>query len=62
MQTGVCLLLLGLHKPYNLSPDLLLLLLQAESLMVEGSGDELYRFCQQCGKLEPLSSFQGGRR
>ncbi|KAF8067136.1 hypothetical protein HT031_002183 [Scenedesmus sp. PABB004] len=30
--------------------------------MCEGRGAQLYRFCQQCGKLETLQSFQGTKR
>jgi hypothetical protein len=41
---------------------LLLLLLQAEAVLCEGQGDSLFRFCQQCGKLEPLNCFDSDKR
>jgi hypothetical protein len=38
------------------------LLLQADAVQVEGCGEQLFRFCQQCGKLELLAKFAGPRR
>lgn len=40
------------------------LLLQAESVLLDPveHGEEPFRFCQQCGKLEPLSEFEGAKR
>jgi hypothetical protein len=36
--------------------------MQAEAVQCEGQGDSLFRFCQQCGKLELLSRFEGNKR
>ncbi|KAF6262143.1 hypothetical protein COO60DRAFT_675428 [Scenedesmus sp. NREL 46B-D3] len=36
--------------------------LRADSLKVDGQGDSLFRFCQQCGKLELLTCFEGDKR
>lgn len=35
--------------------------MKATSIQRDGS-DKLWRFCQQCGKLEPMSAFEGGKR
>jgi hypothetical protein len=36
--------------------------LRADSVKIDGKGDSMFRFCQQCGKLEPLSCFEGDKR
>uniref|UniRef100_A0A383VLL0 SBP-type domain-containing protein n=1 Tax=Tetradesmus obliquus TaxID=3088 RepID=A0A383VLL0_TETOB len=36
--------------------------LQADAVRCKRGGNELYRFCQQCGKLEQLNRFQGKKR
>jgi hypothetical protein len=41
---------------------LLLLLLQAPAVTVEGRNKEPLRYCFQCAKLEPLCAFEGKRR
>jgi hypothetical protein len=35
---------------------------QADAVLCEGQGDGLFRFCQQCGKLEPLPHFDSDKR
>jgi hypothetical protein len=35
---------------------------QAECLTLPGHGEHVFRFCFQCGKLEPLSAFDGNKR
>lgn len=36
--------------------------LQADAIAIKGAGPGLFRYCQQCGKVEPLSRFQAGKR
>jgi hypothetical protein len=36
--------------------------LRADAVKVTGQGDSLFRFCQQCGKLELLSRFECNKR
>jgi len=36
--------------------------LAAEQVQKRNGDSTLWRFCQQCGKLEPLDRFQGKRR
>ena len=36
--------------------------LKADAILRKRGGTELWRFCQQCGKLEPLSVFEGNKR
>jgi hypothetical protein len=38
--------------------------IQAESVLLSGDGEEAQqcRFCQQCGKFEPLNKFDGSKR
>ncbi|KAF8058887.1 P4H3 [Scenedesmus sp. PABB004] len=36
--------------------------MRAEAIVRKGYGDEQWRFCFQCGKLEPVSSFDGTKR
>jgi hypothetical protein len=35
---------------------------QADAIRIKGAGPELFRYCQQCGKVEPLNRFQAGKR
>jgi hypothetical protein len=35
---------------------------QADAIRLKGAGPELFRYCQQCGKVEPLSRFQANKR
>jgi hypothetical protein len=35
---------------------------QADAVALRNCGDSLYRFCQQCGKLQPLVEFKGKNR
>jgi hypothetical protein len=36
--------------------------LRADSLRIDGKGDSVFRFCQQCGKLELLACFEADKR
>ncbi|WIA32586.1 hypothetical protein OEZ86_003392 [Tetradesmus obliquus] len=36
--------------------------LRADALRLTDQGEALFRFCQQCGKLEPLARFEGNKR
>uniref|UniRef100_A0A383WI73 SBP-type domain-containing protein n=1 Tax=Tetradesmus obliquus TaxID=3088 RepID=A0A383WI73_TETOB len=47
---------------YNLKKRLCPQHLKADAVQVEGCGQQLFRFCQQCGKLEDLARFAGARR
>ncbi|WIA14962.1 hypothetical protein OEZ85_001673 [Tetradesmus obliquus] len=52
----------GLGRPYCLKKGLCPEHLKANAVRLKGGGDQLWRFCQQCGKLEPLSCFKQGMR
>ncbi|WIA09589.1 hypothetical protein OEZ85_008981 [Tetradesmus obliquus] len=36
--------------------------LKADAVSLRGAGDALHRFCQQCGKMQPLAEFKGHKR
>ncbi|WIA32766.1 hypothetical protein OEZ86_005950 [Tetradesmus obliquus] len=59
---GCCVDLQQLNMRYNLKKRLCPQHLKADAVQVEGCGQQLFRFCQQCGKLEDLARFAGTRR
>ncbi|WIA12604.1 hypothetical protein OEZ85_006261 [Tetradesmus obliquus] len=59
---GCCVDLQQLNMRYNLKKRLCPQHLKADAVQVEGCGQQLFRFCQQCGKLEDLARFAGARR
>ncbi|WIA29713.1 hypothetical protein OEZ86_012193 [Tetradesmus obliquus] len=54
--------LVALGKPYFLKKKICEQHMRAEEVHKAGCGDSLWRFCQQCGRLEPLSNFDGTKR
>ncbi|WIA35145.1 hypothetical protein OEZ86_003621 [Tetradesmus obliquus] len=54
--------LCALNKPYCLKRGVCPQHLKAESVRCKGAGEQLWRFCQQCGKMEHLQQFQGKNR
>ncbi|WIA14963.1 hypothetical protein OEZ85_001674 [Tetradesmus obliquus] len=54
--------LFALNKPYCLKRGVCPQHLKAESVRCKGAGEQLWRFCQQCGKMERLQQFQGKNR
>eukprot|EP00775_Hariotina_reticulata_P002370 gene2370-2675_t len=36
--------------------------MRAPAVQRDGYGDQLWRFCFQCGKLEPIANFEGDKR
>lgn len=62
MQALGCNVDLSKCKSYCLKKRLCPEHLTAQALLKRGGGKELWRFCQQCGKLEPLALFDGIKR
>ncbi|WIA35142.1 hypothetical protein OEZ86_003619 [Tetradesmus obliquus] len=58
--SGCCADLRSLGKPYCLKKGLCPEHMKTDALRLKGGGDQLWRYCQQCGKLEPLSCFKHG--
>ncbi|KAF8073175.1 LG1 [Scenedesmus sp. PABB004] len=54
--------LASLGKPYNLKKHICPAHVRAPAVHCGGSAHRLWRFCQQCGRLEPLTSFEGNKR
>ncbi|WIA14961.1 hypothetical protein OEZ85_001672 [Tetradesmus obliquus] len=48
-------------KPYCLKKGLCPEHMKTDALRLKDGGDQLWRYCQQCGKLEPLSCFKHAR-
>ncbi|KAF8061148.1 SPL1 [Scenedesmus sp. PABB004] len=59
---GCCVDLTALSNPYCVKKNVCPEHLKAEAMQIKGGGDKLWRFCQQCGKLEPLVRFAGDKR
>uniref|UniRef100_A0A383VD00 SBP-type domain-containing protein n=1 Tax=Tetradesmus obliquus TaxID=3088 RepID=A0A383VD00_TETOB len=49
-------------KPYCWKRQLCMEHMRAQAVRRKGCGNTLFRFCQQCGKLEQLARFQGQKR
>ncbi|KAF8061149.1 SPL2 [Scenedesmus sp. PABB004] len=59
---GCCVDVAALGRPYSAKKRICPDHLRALSVCCKGAGDQQWRFCQQCGKLEPLSMFDGKKR
>ncbi|WIA29506.1 hypothetical protein OEZ86_012007 [Tetradesmus obliquus] len=56
---GCCVDLSALGKPYCLKRRVCPEHLKAAAVQCKGAGAQLWRFCQQCGRMEPLQRFEG---
>ncbi|KAF6250952.1 hypothetical protein COO60DRAFT_706206 [Scenedesmus sp. NREL 46B-D3] len=52
----------ALNKPYCVKRGVCPEHLKAEAVKCKGAGEQLWRFCQQCGKMERLQMFSGKNR
>uniref|UniRef100_A0A383W517 SBP-type domain-containing protein n=1 Tax=Tetradesmus obliquus TaxID=3088 RepID=A0A383W517_TETOB len=59
---GCCVDLSALGKPYCLKRRVCPEHLKAAAVQCKGAGAQMWRFCQQCGRMEPLQCFEGANR
>ena len=62
MQVFGCVVLLTGGKTYCIKKRTCAEHIQAESVLLADDDTQLHRFCQQCGKFEPLNKFDGTKR
>lgn len=62
LQVHACGVLLTGGKTYCIKKRTCTEHIQAESVLLSDDDSQLHRFCQQCGKFEPLNKFDGTKR